>query len=1097
MKSQATRPSSIHHISWLLAVGVLTLAGVVLADVPKELHYQGVLTDDNGDVVDCPDAFSCNGLTYDMTFRLYDQAQGGTVLWEEKHAAVSIRTGLFNLELGSFVPIQGEILSSGTVYLGLTINDTEELQPRQRIVAAAFSIRSALAENALNAQKLAGKDASEYVSGDDLSKTLSDKGILDGDNDTLATLSCDLGDMALFDAGGWTCQPVVDNDTLMALSCNPNQGARWTGQEWICANDVDTTLSDAQVVQIVSDNGFATLADLALVATTGQFTDLLGIPTALTQLGTTADGDLSFEGEPVISQTGQWVGDPTGLVGPAGKDGSNGADGKDGTNALDGKDGNDGIDGKDGLKGANGKDGAEGKDGANGKDGLNGAAGKDGANGLVGAPGKDGLGGATGIDGTNGKDGATGIDGKDGANGIDGATGIDGKDGANGIEGAPGKNGTNGANGKDGFDGATGKDGFDGATGKDGVDGATGKAGTNGIDGKNGANGIEGAPGGNGTNGANGKDGFDGAIGKAGKNGIDGKNGTNGLEGAPGKGGVDGFNGKDGADGENGISVASTIVNNAGQLVITLANGNTTTSESLVGQPGLDGEPGNDGANGKDGLNGANGADGKDGISVASTIVNNAGQLAITLTNGNTTTSESLVGQPGIDGVPGNDGTNGLDGADGENGLNGANGIDGKDGISVASTFVNDALQLVINLTDGSSSTSANLRGAKGEKGNDGTVGFKGKDGANGLDGATGKAGKNGLDGKDGISVASTIVNNAGQLVITLANGNTTTSESLVGQPGLDGVPGNDGTNGLDGADGKNGLNGADGKDGAPGNDGTNGLDGADGKNGLNGADGKDGAPGIDGKDGANGSDGNDGAPGIDGKDGINGKDGALAGLTCPEGDVVRMTATGWDCSPTVALDHNHDEAYVKNTGGTVTGDLIVNGKLTAEGGLDIDVSKLTYFGIKQVDDDEPTTYPVSLGRYHMQLSYAQYYLNTRKVPQEIIDEYCGDEDGCRMVLGMRHYSSSSHEAHVASTTFRFFYETSSGKWRREYPGGSGIDGQNGLQHVKTLYGACYFTDTVYIDGNQQGDNEKGMHLLYWVGYINNGQKKCELTIMD
>jgi len=931
MKSQATQPSWIHHIFLLVAIGVLTLSSVTLAAVPQQLHYQGVLTDDNGDMVDCPDPFSCNGLAYDMTFRLYDQAQGGTVLWEEKHDVVSIRTGLFNLELGSFVPIQGEILSSGTVYLGLTINDTPELQPRPRVVAAAFSIRSGLAENAVNAQKLAGKDANEYVSGDDLSKVLSDKGILDGDNDTLATLSCDIGDMPVYDGGGWTCQPVLDNDTLMALACAPNQVAHWTGQEWTCTDDVDTTLSDAQVAQIAADAGFATLADLAVVATTGQYADLLGIPTALTELGTTADGDLSFAGEPVISQTGQWVGDPTGLVGPVGKDGSNGADGKDG---------------KDGI---NGKDGANGLDGEHGNDGTTGL---DGANGLEGPTGKDGGDGATGKAGKNGKDGATGIDGKDGANGLEGPTG---------------------------------------------------------------------------------KDGGDGVTGKAGKNGIDGK---------------------------DGISVASTIVSNSGQLVITLTNGSTTTSESLVGQPGLHGEHGNDGTTGLDGTNGKDGAPGTDG----------------------------------------------------NNGLNGANGIDGEDGVSVASTFVNDAHQLVITLTDGSNTTSANLRGAKGEKGNDGTVGLK---------------------GKDGISVASAIINNAGQLVITRTNGNTTTNESLVGQPGVDGVPGLDGK---DGTDGKDGINGVDGKDGAPGMDGENGFNGADGKdgtdgkdglngppgkNGINGKDGADGADGLNGPPGNNGINGNDGAdglngppgkngingkdgadgingaPGLDGVDGKDGEDGALAGLTCPLGDVVRMTATGWDCSPTVALGHNHDEAYVKNTGGTVTGDLIVNGKLTAAGGLDIDVSKLTYFGVKQVNDEEPTTYPVSLGRYHMQLSYSQYYRSTKKVPQEIIDEYCGDEDGCRMVMSMRHYSSASHEAHIASTTFRFFYETNSGKWRREYPGASGIDGQNGLQHVKTLYGACYFTDTVYIDGKQQGDNEKGMHLLYWVGYINNGLKKCELTIMD
>jgi len=67
---------------------------------------------------------------------------------------------------------------------------------------------------------------------------------------------------------------------------------------------------------------------------------------------------LAYKGEAII-ENGKWKGDPTGLRGPAGKDGKNGVNGKDGKNGRHGRDGKNGIDGKDGK---NGRDGI-GKDG--------------------------------------------------------------------------------------------------------------------------------------------------------------------------------------------------------------------------------------------------------------------------------------------------------------------------------------------------------------------------------------------------------------------------------------------------------------------------------------------------------------------------------------------------------------------------------------------------------------------------------------------------------------------------------------------------------------------------------------------------------------
>ena len=176
--------------------------------------------------------------------------------------------------------------------------------------------------------------------------------------------------------------------------------------------------------------------------------------------------------------------------------------------------------------------------------------------------------------------------------------------GAKGDPGLNGSDGKDGADGRDGSDGAAGRDGQDappvsdeqiaaavarylelnppapGENGRDGADGAAGKDGRDGIDGK------DGAPG---QNGADGRDGVDGAAGKDGRDGVDGK------DGAPGQ---------NGADGRDGVGMAGAVIDRAGDLVMTLTNGEHKNLGPVLGK---------DGANGRDGAPGANGADGRDG----------------------------------------------------------------------------------------------------------------------------------------------------------------------------------------------------------------------------------------------------------------------------------------------------------------------------------------------------------------------------------------------------------------------------------------------------------------------------------------------------
>lgn len=107
----------------------------------------------------------------------------------------------------------------------------------------------------------------------------------------------------------------------------------------------------------------------------------------------------------------------------------------------------------------------------------------------------------------------------------------------------------------------------------------------------------------------------------------------------------------------------------------------------------------------------------------------------------------ALQGPKGFDGDDGNDGLDGLDGKDGKQGIKGA---DGKNGAA----------------------------------GMDGSMGGQGIQGPRGLQGE---------DGEDGISITSTVINNAGNLIITFSDGTIHNAGRAKGDRGIQGPPGRNG----------------------------------------------------------------------------------------------------------------------------------------------------------------------------------------------------------------------------------------------------------------------------------------------------------------
>lgn len=134
----------------------------------------------------------------------------------------------------------------------------------------------------------------------------------------------------------------------------------------------------------------------------------------------------------VIDAAGQWVGAPTGLVGPAGADGAPGPQGAQGPQGVAGADGSAGPQGPQGPQGVAGAVGAAGPAGPQGPIGPQGATGAQGPQGLQGLQGPQG---ATGAQGPQGVAGPQGLQGATGPQGVAGPQGLQGATGATGAAG--------------------------------------------------------------------------------------------------------------------------------------------------------------------------------------------------------------------------------------------------------------------------------------------------------------------------------------------------------------------------------------------------------------------------------------------------------------------------------------------------------------------------------------------------------------------------------------------------------------------------------------------------------------------------------------
>ncbi len=136
----------------LLAITILIFACIIItyaeaASVPPLINYQGMLTDADGNPL--------TG-TKNLEFNLYDTTTGENKIWGPQiFSNVPLIKGQFNVILGT-TDTEGrsitDAFSSDNCYLGIRMDDGQELSPRQQILSAPYSINAENAENAANAK---------------------------------------------------------------------------------------------------------------------------------------------------------------------------------------------------------------------------------------------------------------------------------------------------------------------------------------------------------------------------------------------------------------------------------------------------------------------------------------------------------------------------------------------------------------------------------------------------------------------------------------------------------------------------------------------------------------------------------------------------------------------------------------------------------------------------------------------------------------------------------------------------------------------------------------------------------------------------------
>lgn len=225
----------------LLVALLLIVPSAASAEVPGYFPVQAYLTDSSGVPIDG---------NVDLEFNIYNAATGGEVLFSETQT-VQANAGAFTAYLGTNSELDLSIFSdTQDLFLGVTVNNGEELSPRQRLATVPFAARAMSAATADDAKTLDGRPASDFEA---VSYTAAAPLEIDANNQVSITTTCAADSILKWTGSNWECTPdaeltataplEINGSTLGLVTCANGQVLKSNGSTMACADDADTTYS--------------------------------------------------------------------------------------------------------------------------------------------------------------------------------------------------------------------------------------------------------------------------------------------------------------------------------------------------------------------------------------------------------------------------------------------------------------------------------------------------------------------------------------------------------------------------------------------------------------------------------------------------------------------------------------------------------------------------------------------------------------------------------------------------------------------------------------------------------------------------------------
>ncbi len=142
---------------------LFVLSCTAYSQVPRSISYQGILSDEQGNLV--------SDGNHQLVLRLFDAATDGNQLFAETHT-VAVVNGLFNAIIGSVNPLLASLAFDRAYFLAVSVDGGGEIAPRTPLTSA-FTTGVTMAAGVSGWTHICDRNLKEHIAGVDGEKLLA------------------------------------------------------------------------------------------------------------------------------------------------------------------------------------------------------------------------------------------------------------------------------------------------------------------------------------------------------------------------------------------------------------------------------------------------------------------------------------------------------------------------------------------------------------------------------------------------------------------------------------------------------------------------------------------------------------------------------------------------------------------------------------------------------------------------------------------------------------------------------------------------------------------------------------------------------------